>query len=193
MLRFWLSSSWFPYDCFLHLQSSHLDREVWMWLKKRQLATIHYLSDQGWRSVSTRTYGCLPFILTLGDVTARITLFFIFAWRLHPKSREGKGNVGQPFILGRTFTLDRSTAWRPRMQSQESAVWTLLPMESSPILDREEVLIGEESMDMKLLDSKFQEWKVSGKDGILLGITLNPKKCIGEKVRRIPINIKCKW
>ena len=42
-------------------------------------------------------------------------------------------------------------------------------------------------------DREFQEWKESGKDGILLGITLNPKKCIGEKVRRIPINIKCRW
>ena len=38
-------------------------------------------------------------------------------------------------------------------------------------------------------DRKFQEWKESGKSGILLGITLNPKKCIGEKVRRIPINV----
>ena len=27
--------------------SSHLDREVWMWLKKRHTATIHYLSVQG--------------------------------------------------------------------------------------------------------------------------------------------------
>ena len=99
----------------------------------------------------------MSFILNFGLLTARITLFFIFAWRLHPKSREGKGNVGQPFILGRTFTLDRSTAWRPRMQSQESAVWTLLPMESSPILDREEVLIGEESMDMKA-SSLGSEW-----------------------------------
>lgn len=42
-------------------------------------------------------------------------------------------------------------------------------------------------------DREFQELKESGKDGILLGITLNPKKCIGEKVRRIPINIKCRW
>ena len=43
-------------------------------------------------------------------------------------------------------------------------------------------------------DRKFQEWKESGKSGILLGITLNPRKCIGEKVRRIPINVetKCK-
>ena len=41
-------------------------------------------------------------------------------------------------------------------------------------------------------DREFQELKESGKDGILLGITLNPKKCIGEKVRRIPINIKCR-
>ena len=30
-------------------------------------------------------------------------------------------------------------------------------------------------------DRKFQEWKESGKSGILLGITLNPRKCIGEK------------
>ena len=42
-------------------------------------------------------------------------------------------------------------------------------------------------------DRKFQEWKESGKSGILLGITLNPKKCIGEKVRRIPINVETKW
>ena len=43
-------------------------------------------------------------------------------------------------------------------------------------------------------DRKFQEWKESGNSGILLGITLNPRKCIGEKVRRIPINVetKCK-
>ena len=34
--------------------------------------------------------------------------------------------------------------------------------------------------------------KESGKSGILLGITLNPKKCIGEKVRRIPINVETK-
>jgi len=37
-------------------------------------------------------------------------------------------------------------------------------------------------------DRKFQEWKESGKSGILLGIRLNPRKCIGEKLRRIPIN-----
>ena len=30
----------------------------------------------------------------------------------------------------------------------------------------------------------------TGKSGILLGITLNPRKCIGEKVRRIPINVE---
>ena len=42
-------------------------------------------------------------------------------------------------------------------------------------------------------DRKFQEWKESGKSGILLGITLNPKKCIGEKVRRIPTNVETKW
>ena len=42
-------------------------------------------------------------------------------------------------------------------------------------------------------DRKFQEWKESGKSGILLGITLNPRKCIGEKVRRIPINVETKW
>ena len=32
----------------------------------------------------------MSFILNFGLLTARITLFFIFAWRLHPKSREGK-------------------------------------------------------------------------------------------------------
>ena len=42
-------------------------------------------------------------------------------------------------------------------------------------------------------DRKFHEWKESGKSGILLCITLNPKKCIGEKVRRIPINVETKW
>ena len=42
-------------------------------------------------------------------------------------------------------------------------------------------------------DRRFQEWKESGKSGILLGITLNPRKCIGEKVRRIPINVETKW
>ena len=41
-------------------------------------------------------------------------------------------------------------------------------------------------------DRKFQEWKESGKSGILLGITLNPRKCIEEKVRRIPINVETK-
>ena len=42
-------------------------------------------------------------------------------------------------------------------------------------------------------DRKFQEWKESGKSGILLGIKLNPRKCIGEKVRRIPMNEIKKW
>ena len=42
-------------------------------------------------------------------------------------------------------------------------------------------------------DRKFHEWKESGKSGILLGITLNPRKCIGEKVIRIPINVETKW
>ena len=42
-------------------------------------------------------------------------------------------------------------------------------------------------------DRKFHEWKESGKSGILLGIRLNPQKCIGEKVRRIPINVETKW
>jgi hypothetical protein len=41
-------------------------------------------------------------------------------------------------------------------------------------------------------DRKFQESKESGKSGILLGNTLNPKKCIGEKVSRIPTNVKTK-
>ena len=42
-------------------------------------------------------------------------------------------------------------------------------------------------------DRKFHEWKESGKSGILLGITLNPRKCIEEKVRKIPINVEAKW
>ena len=42
-------------------------------------------------------------------------------------------------------------------------------------------------------DRKFQEWKESGKSGILLGIRLNPRKCIGVKVRRIPKNVQTKW
>ena len=42
-------------------------------------------------------------------------------------------------------------------------------------------------------ERKFQEWKESGKSGTLLGITLNPRKWIGEKVRRIPINVEMKW
>ena len=37
-----------------------------------------------------------------------------------------------------------------------------------------------------------EESGASGKSGILLGITLNPRKCIGEKVRRIPINVETK-
>jgi len=41
-------------------------------------------------------------------------------------------------------------------------------------------------------DRKFQEIKESGKSGILLGITLNPKKCIGPKVIRIPTNVNTK-
>ena len=52
--------------------------------------------------------------------------------------------------------------------------------------------------DMKVIpdpidDRKFQEWKESGKSGILLGITLNPKKCIGENVRIIPKNVRIRW
>ena len=39
-------------------------------------------------------------------------------------------------------------------------------------------------------DREFQELKESGKDGNLLGITLNPKKLMGEMVRRIPIYSK---
>ena len=42
-------------------------------------------------------------------------------------------------------------------------------------------------------DRKFQEWKESWKSGTLLGITLKPKKCIGENVRRIPIKVNKKW
>ena len=39
----------------------------------------------------------------------------------------------------------------------------------------------------------FQGWKESGKSRTLLGMRLNPRKCIGEKVRRIPINVEMKW
>ena len=42
-------------------------------------------------------------------------------------------------------------------------------------------------------DRKFHEWNESGKSGILLGIILNPKKCIGENVKRIPIKVETKW
>ena len=38
-------------------------------------------------------------------------------------------------------------------------------------------------------DREFQEVKESGKDGILFGITLNPKKCIGETARRMPLSL----
>jgi len=38
----------------------------------------------------------------------------------------------------------------------------------------------------------YREKKCNGKSGTLLGITLNPRKCIGEKVRRIPTNVKTK-
>ena len=33
-------------------------------------------------------------------------------------------------------------------------------------------------------DREFQEFKESGKDGIVLGITLNPKQCIGEPLKK---------
>ena len=41
-------------------------------------------------------------------------------------------------------------------------------------------------------DRKFQDRKESEKSRILLGITLNPWRCIGEKVRRKPINVDAK-
>ena len=39
---------------------------------------------------------------------------------------------------------------------------------------------------------EFQELKKSGKDGVLLGIALNPKKCMGGTVRRTPICFACR-
>ncbi len=41
-------------------------------------------------------------------------------------------------------------------------------------------------------DRKFQELKLSGKSGILLGWRLKPKKCMGMKVRWIPKKLKKK-
>ena len=41
-------------------------------------------------------------------------------------------------------------------------------------------------------DREFQELEEFGKDGILRGITLNPKKCMGGMVRRIPICLQCR-
>ncbi len=42
-------------------------------------------------------------------------------------------------------------------------------------------------------ETAFKNVKVSGKSGILLGIPLNPRKCIGKNVKFTPINntIKC--
>ncbi len=47
-----------------------------------------------------------------------------------------------------------------------------------------------EDIDRELICFQFKpkEWKVSGKDGILLGITLNPKKCI-HKLKIFPIQM----
>ena len=42
-------------------------------------------------------------------------------------------------------------------------------------------------------DRKFQELRLSGKSGILLGWRLNPKKCMGVKVSRIPKRVRKKW
>ena len=65
---------------------------------------------------------------------------------------------------------------------------------SKPIIENEEKIAKEKKVIPDPIDDrKFQEWKESGKSGILLGITLNPRKCIGEKVRRIPINVETKW
>ena len=48
--------------------------------------------------------------------------------------------------------------------------------------------------DIAALDKRSVLAKVnsqeSGKSGILLGITLNPSKCIGKKARRIPIKFQ---
>ena len=42
-------------------------------------------------------------------------------------------------------------------------------------------------------DRIFQELKLSGKSGILLGWRLNPKRCIGVKVKLIPKMLIKKW
>ena len=64
----------------------------------------------------------------------------------------------------------------------------------SVIQDQEDKILKDNKVIPDPIDDrKFQEWKESGKSGILLGIRLNPKKCIGEKVRTIPINVKTKW
>ena len=66
--------------------------------------------------------------------------------------------------------------------------------EMKRLLEKEEKIAKEKKViPDPIEDRKFQEWKESGKSGILLGITLNPRKCIGEKVRRIPINVETKW
>ena len=76
-----------------------------------------------------------------------------------------------------------------------SNMWQRPSCEKNPGTCKEEKKIAK---DRKVIpdpidDRKFQEWKESGKSGILLGITLNPRKCIGTKVRRIPINVETKW
>ena len=41
-------------------------------------------------------------------------------------------------------------------------------------------------------DREFQQLQEFGKDGVLLGITINPKICMGGMVRRIPICSHCR-
>ena len=68
------------------------------------------------------------------------------------------------------------------------------PKDNSKVIENEQKIANDRKVIPDPIDDrKFQEWKESGKSGILLGITLNPRKCIGEKVRRIPINVETKW
>ena len=56
----------------------------------------------------------MSFILNFGLLTARITLFFIFAWRLHPKSREGKDMPFNHSFSGATRRRKREGQQNPK-------------------------------------------------------------------------------
>ena len=81
------------------------------------------------------------------------------------------------------------TSWKKTnwWKSVQEKIKTVNPKDNKKIAKDNKV------MPDPIDDRKLQEWKESGKSGILLGITLNPRKCIGEKVRRIPINVETKW